>query len=122
MMKTNLIKRTFKQTLIILIPLSILSAFIEWKRLPLSIFLGGILGLVNLRGLARGVEGLLGTHRPTGKLLFSSFLRLSMLALVLTFLIIYKIVNILGVLVGFTIVFISIITQGLKIAREYPEE
>ncbi|MDI6890159.1 MAG: hypothetical protein QMC83_04365 [Thermodesulfovibrionales bacterium] len=113
----NLVKRTYRQALIILLPLSILSAFIEWKRLPLSILIGGILGLLNLRGLARGVEGLVGTYRPTGKLLFLSLLRLSMLALILTILVIYRLVNILGILIGFTIVFISLIIEGLRYMR-----
>jgi len=121
-MKTNLIKRTFKQASIILIPLSILSAFIEWKRLPLSILLGGILGLLNLKGLARGVEGLVGTHGQPGKLLFLSVLRLSILALILAILVISKLVNILGILIGFTVVFVSIIVEGLKHARELPKD
>jgi hypothetical protein len=122
-MKTNLIKKTFKQTFIILLPLSILSAFIEWKKLPLSILLGGILGLLNLKGLARGVENLIGiTQRATGILIISSLLRLSLLALVLAILIIYRLVNILGILIGFTVVFISIVIEGLRQARGLPED
>lgn len=118
----NLIKRVSKQTVIVLLTLSILSAFIEWKRLPISILLGGILGLVNLKGLARGVEGLIGTHRPTGKLIFFSLLRLSILALILTILIIYGRVNIFGILIGFTVVFISLIIGGLRYVREPSED
>ena len=112
------IKRTYKLAIIILLPLSILSAFIEWKRLPISILVGGILGLVNLRGISRGVEGLVGTHNPTGKLVFFSLFRLTILAAILTILVIYKLVNIFGVLIGFTVVVIVIIKEGLRAAKE----
>jgi len=119
----NLVKRTFKQTVIILVPLSILSAFIEWKRLPLSILVGGILGLVNLRSLARGVEGLMGSYRPTGaKLVVFSLLRLAILACFLAVLLIYRLVNPFGLLIGFTVVFISIMKEGLRATKELPED
>jgi len=112
-----LIKRTYKQSIIILLPVSILSAFIEWKKLPLSILVGGILGLVNLRGIVRGVQGLIG-HGSPGKLIFLSIFRLGILASILTILVIYKLVNIFGILIGFTIVVIAIIKEGLRAAKE----
>jgi hypothetical protein len=114
----SLVKKIYKQSIIILIPLAALSAFIEWKKLPISILVGGILGLVNLSGLARGVQGIIGTYRPTGKLFIFSLLRLAILACVLGILIIYKLVNVLGILIGFTVVFISILKEGLRSAKE----
>jgi len=114
----NLIKRIYKQTIIILLPISIISAFIEWQKLPISILIGGILGLINLRGLARGVEGLIRMGRPAAAIIFSSLLRLSILAFILIILIIYELINILGILIGFTIVFIAILKEGLKAAKE----
>jgi hypothetical protein len=113
-----LIKRTYKLAIIILLPLSILSAFIEWKRLPISILIGGILGLANLRGIARGVEGLIVKNRPSGVLIFFSLLRLTILASILAILVIFKLVNIFGILIGFTVVFIVIIKEGLSVAKE----
>lgn len=117
-----LVKRTFKQSIIILLSLSILSAFIEWRKLPISILVGGILGLVNLRAIARGVEGLIKTYRPTGKFIFFSIFRLIILGSILTILVVYKLVNIFGVLIGFTVIPISIIKEGLRIAKEFPED
>jgi hypothetical protein len=113
-----LIKRTYKLAIIILLPLSILSALIEWKRLPISILIGGILGLANLRGIARGIEGLIVKNRPTGMLVFFSLLRLTVLASILAILLIYKLVNIFGFLIGFTVVLIVIIKVGLSVAKE----
>jgi hypothetical protein len=113
-----LLKRIYKQGILILLPLSVLSGFIEWKKLPFSILIAGILGLVNLRGLVRGVEGLIGTYRPTVKLVIFSLIRLAILASVLTLLFAFKLVNVFGILIGFTVVFIVIIKEGLKVAKE----
>jgi hypothetical protein len=100
------------------LPLALLSAFIEWKKLPFSILIGGILGLINLRGLARGVYSLIGTYRPTAKIVILTILRLGFLAVVLILLFALKVVNVFGILIGFTVVFILIMTEGLKAAKE----
>ena len=113
-----LLKRIYKRAILILLPLALLSAFIEWKKLPFSILIGGILGLINLRGLARGVNSLVGTYRPTAKMVISTIFRLGFLAVVLILLFALKIVNVFGILIGFTVVFILIMTEGLRLAKE----
>lgn len=114
----TLLNRIYKRAVFILLPLALLSAFIEWKRLPLSILIGGILGLINLRGLARGVYSLIGTDRPTAKIVISTMLRLGFLAVVLILLFASKVVNVFGILIGFTVVFVLIMTEGLRAAKE----
>jgi len=113
-----LLKRIYKRAILILLPLALLSAFIEWKKLPMSILIGGILGLINLRGLARGVYSIVGTYRPTAKMVISTIFRLGFLAAVLIILFAFKIVNVFGILIGFTVIFILIITEGLRLAKE----
>jgi hypothetical protein len=113
-----IVKRLYKQTLFILIPVAALSAFIEPKKLPLSILIGGVLALLNLKGLARGLESLLGTYRPTGKLVMLSMVRLFLLFAVIVVLAVYKLVNLLGLMAGFTVVFLLLIKEGLKVAKE----
>jgi hypothetical protein len=94
-----------------------------WGRTPaMSILIGGIIGLVNLRGLARGVEGLISSYRPTGKIIFLSLLRLTALAIVLGILFYYRAVDVLGILIGFTVVFAAIIKEGLRSVKELPKE
>lgn len=88
----------------------------------MSILIGGILGLVNLRGLARGVEGLISSYRPTGKIIFLSLLRFTALAFILAILFYYNAVDVLGILIGFTIVFAAIIKEGLRSVKEFPKE
>jgi hypothetical protein len=114
----TLLNRIYKRAIIILVLLALLSAFIEWKKLPFSILIGGILGLINLRGLARGVYSLIGTYRPTAKIVISTILRLGFLAVVLILLFALKVVNVFGILIGFTVVFILIMTEGLRAAKE----
>lgn len=114
----DLIKKIHRNSLIFLFLLAILSALIEWKKLPLSILAGGTLGLLNIKALAWGVQGLMGAHKSTAKMLFFSQFRFVMLFLILTLLVYFKLVNIFGILAGFTVVFIMIITEGLKYSKE----
>lgn len=114
----SLIKRINKQAIIILLPLSILSAFIDWKKLPISILIGGVLGLANLKGLAWGVKGLIGAARPNVTLVFLSFLRLFIIAFILGILLYYRLINLIGILIGFTVVFVFVVKEGLRAAKE----
>jgi len=78
----------------------------------------GLLGLANLGGIARGVEGLVRKHMSSGRLIFFSIFRLTILTAILTILVIYKRVNIFGLLIGFTVVFIVIMKEGLRASKE----
>ena len=114
----DLIRRVQKSSLIVLIPLAVLSAFLEWKKLPLSVLIGGALGLLNLRGLAWGVQGILGAEKATSRMLFFSQFRFIMLFFVLAALVYLNLVSIIGIIAGFTVVFIMVLIEGLKNARE----
>ncbi len=114
----NLTKRIYKQGILLLLPVAAVSAYFNWRMYPLSILIGGILGLVNLRGLSRAVENLVGTYRPTARLVIFSILRLAALAIILTVLIALRVVSIFGLLIGFTVVFFVIMKEGLKASKE----
>ncbi len=118
----NLIKRIYKQGILILLPLAAISAFYEWKKFPISILIGGILGLVNLKGLAWGLKDLTPASNPGKKVIALSILRFFALAFILLILAILKLINFLGILIGFTVVFILIIKEGLRFARESSEK
>lgn len=115
----------YRKTLLAVVPLSLAAAFIEPVRLPLGILAGGALGLFNLRGLKRGVENLLAVHAeagtapaPTGRLIVMSFFRLFLLGAVIVLLAISRLVNLIGLLIGFTVVFTLLLFEGLKASRE----
>jgi hypothetical protein len=112
------LKRIYKLAVFILIPLAVLSAFYEWKKFPISILLGGVLGLLNLKGLAWGLKDFATSLRPSGKVIFSSIARFFIMAFVLIILVIEKLVHPVGILIGFTVVFALILKEGLRIAKE----
>ena len=79
---TKIIKRLYRQSVfVLLIPFAIVSAVIEWKRLPLCILIGGILALANLQGACMGYRrtGRLAAEQVSGKLVFLSLIRLFIL-------------------------------------------
>ena len=113
----DLIKRIYKKSFLFLIPLALLSALIEWKKLPFSIIIGGALGFANIKGLAWGVRGLLGTGKATGRMVFFSMFRLFLLFGILSVLVYLKLVNVFGILAGFTVIFVLLMTEGLRYAK-----
>jgi hypothetical protein len=113
-----LIKRIYKQSAIILIPAAIVSAFFEWKKLPVSILIGGILALANLKGLVWGIQGLVGTEQASGKLVFLSLIRLFILFAILIVLFWLKLINVFGIFIGFTVVLVLLLKEGFKSAKD----
>jgi hypothetical protein len=114
----DLVKRIHRHGTIILIVLAGLSAFYEWRKLPLSILVGGALGLANLKGLAWGLKDFGASNRPGGKVIFFSLFRFLMIAFILIALALLRLINFVGVLIGFTVVFILILREGLQAAKE----
>jgi hypothetical protein len=113
----NLIKKTAKDAVFTLTFFAAASAFIEWKKMPLSILIGGALCLANIKGLAWGVQGILGSGKATGRMIFFSMFRLLALFIILSLLVYLKLVNIFGILTGLTIVFVLLMIEGLRISR-----
>lgn len=110
-------KRLYRQTAMIILPLAVISFFID-RKVPLGILLGGFLGLLNLQGLSRGVQGLLHTPKATLKLVILSLLRFTLLFAVLVLIAMSRLVNLFGLLLGFTVVFGLLLKEGLRGARE----
>jgi heme O synthase-like polyprenyltransferase len=116
-----LIKRIHKISLLILVPVALLSALIEPKRLPLSVVVGGLLGLVNLGGLSRGLEFLLGTRKSALKLFFLGIFRLLIVFTIIILLAMSRAVDLPGLAAGFTVVFAVILAEGYRAARHERE-
>jgi len=125
----NLIKRIHRQSLIFLIITAAITTLIaaltditDWRKMPHSVLIGGLLGLANLKGLAWGLKDFATLHRPSGKLVFWSMLRFFILAFILIVLAILKLIDFFGILIGFTVVFVLILKEGLRIARDSSEK
>ena len=114
------LRRIYKQGIFILLVLSVAAAFFDWKKLPLSILIGGLLGLANLKGLAWGLRDF-AASRPTGRVIFWSMVRFFVLGTILFILALLQLINFIGILIGFTVVFILILKEGLRTARESSE-
>ena len=113
----DLIKKIYRKSFLVLVPLALLSALLEWKKLPMSVIIGGALGLANIKGLAWGVRGLVGTERATGRMIFFSMFRLFLLFAILSLLVYLQLVNVFGILAGFTVIFALLLIEGLKYAK-----
>ncbi|MBL7031618.1 MAG: hypothetical protein ISR97_00355 [Nitrospira sp.] len=115
----EILKGVLKKSIFIILPSMLLVGyFIEPRKVPLGIFMGALLGLVNLRQLSRNVEGFFGSQGATAKLLITGVLRLLFIATAITALIYYKIVNVFGLLFGFTVVFVLIMVEGFSVGKK----
>lgn len=127
-----MIKKIIKQSLFIILPLTLLSFLVDWDSealkslryfgtpslIPLSLLLGGTLGLANLKGLVWSIELLTDNYKADRKILVLGIFRLFILFGIITLLAYTKRVNFLALMVSMTIVFILTIKEGLKIARD----
>lgn len=113
----EILRRVIKKSIFIVIPALAISAFYEPRRLPLGIFLGWLFGIFNLRALARNVGGLVGAEKATARIMFFNISRLLMLFAAIFTLVYYRVVNVVGLLVGFTVVFTFILIEGWKMGK-----
>ena len=113
-----LINTIARNSVYLLVPAAVASAFLPWKNLPFSILIGGLLGILNLKALAWSVEGTLGTPRPRMKMLFFGQFRLVLLVLIIAFLAYLKLIAIFGLLAGFSIVFLQVLITGVRHAKK----
>jgi len=113
----EILKRVIYKSIIIILLCAAISAFYEWKKLPLGIIAGGLFGILNLRGLVRSVEGFINSNILPAKLILMSFTRLFILFSAIFILLWFKIINVFGLLFGFTVVFVLILVEGMKVAK-----
>jgi hypothetical protein len=108
----TVIKKIARNTALILIPAAIVAAFLPWANLSLSILIGGLLGILNLRGLAWTVEGTIGAPSANIRMLFFSQFRFVMLAFIVVLLAYLRLVTIAGIMAGFSVVFFQVLFVG----------
>ncbi len=113
----ELYKAIIKRSLFVLIPFLAASAFIEPRKIPLSIFLGWLFGLTNFKGMVKNVQGMTDVHKAKSKIFVLSVFRLGIMFAAIAALAYYKVINLIGLLVGFTIVFVFIMLEGLRAAK-----
>lgn len=117
MVMEGITKRVYKQALYILAPLCLVSLFFAEWRFSFSMAVGGLVGVGNLSGLAWSVTALLAADKAPSKMVFLSIFKLLFIFLFLLILAVFKLINPWGLLVGFTIVIVLIIKEGLIAAK-----
>lgn len=113
----EILNRVIKKSILIIVPAIIGSAFIGSRKLPLGIFMGWLFGIINLRALSRNVEGMISSGNATPKIVVLNIMRLVALSAAIFALVYYRIVNIFGLLAGFTVVLLFILIEGWKVGK-----
>lgn len=80
-------------------------------KFALGILLGGFISILNFHGMERGLQGIFrkSSGSVKGSVLAKYYIRLAMTAVVLYFLIAYETVNVIGLLIGLSVVVINIV-------------
>jgi hypothetical protein len=63
------------------------------------------------------VQGLVGSEGATMKLIIMNLVRLIGLSAGIILLVYYRVINVFGLLIGFTIVFVFIMIEGAKVGK-----
>jgi hypothetical protein len=113
-----MIKRIHRQAIVILAIVSAVSAFAGSGKLSISILIGGLLALFNFSGLARGLETMLGTHKPALRLTLLGIFRLIIVSAIIIVLAAGRMVDLVGLAGGFTVVLVLLVVEGLRTARK----
>ena len=113
-----MLNRIYKQAAFILIPVAIAAFFFTEWRFSFSILIGGLIGIVNLKGLAWSVKGLLGTEKASAKMMALSMFKLFFIFSILIILAVVGVLKAYGLLIGFTIFFILMIKEGLLFSKK----
>jgi hypothetical protein len=124
----RMLKRIYKFSLLFLVLSAAISSFFTEWRFPLSILVGGFIGLGNLKGIVMSVSRIFEIERSDFKrdqvsvieprkaqarMLILGIFRLLIIFSILLILAILNAINIYGFLIGFSIVFVIIIKEGL---------
>ncbi len=111
-------QRIYKQCAFVLIPAAAVSLFfLDWQ-FPLSILVGGLIGIGHLKGIIWAVKSLLGVELARAKMIALSMFKVLVIFSVLLILVILKAINLYGLLIGFTVVLIVIIKEGLIASKQ----
>jgi len=111
----EILKGVVKKSIFIVLPAIVIAFFFESRKMPLGIFLGWLFGIFNLRALTRNVEGLVGSEKAALRIVMLNLVRLLTISAAIFMLVYYKVVNIFGLITGFTIVLALILIEGMKV-------
>ncbi len=101
----------------IFIPFLIFAPF----KCALGVLVGGLISIVNFHGMERGLRGVFekSSANVKGPVLIKYYIRLALTGVVLYFLIAYDTVNVIGLIIGLSVVVINIgVTTIIALAKK----
>ncbi len=110
--------RRFSYTALVVwgIAIAIAAVLFSW-HVVFGVILGGALGLLNMRGMARGVTGLdINDPRP-GRLFFGGAVRIVVLGAAIVLIAMTRSVNLFGLLAGFLLIVLVVVVEGVREMR-----
>lgn len=114
-MTTERLVRRFSLHALIVMGVTVAAAYVIFSpKIAFGVFVGGALGLLNIRSMARGVTGLDINNPHPGRLFFGGAVRLLVLFSAIVLIAMTKKVDLLGLLVGFTAVLIVVMVDGTR--------
>lgn len=117
-MRTNLVRKVSSRSALALFLLAAVSAVLDWKRFPPAILLGGIVGILHLKGVS-ATAGTLGKGVKSKWILwFFSMFRLMAVAAILFLLVRDVGIDPLGLLAGLITVHAFILVEGWLDAKK----
>ncbi len=119
--KDPLQKRIEVTNWVILVVILIPSLFFAPGKFSLGILLGGFVSIVNFHWMAKGLRGIFQNlnSNPKGAVMVKYYIRLAIMAVVLFFLIANDIVDVIGLLIGLSVVIINIsVTMIIALAKK----
>lgn len=113
----RLVKR-FSRTALIVWGIAVAAAALLFsKHIAIGVLVGGALGLLNVRGMARGVTGLDINDPKPARLFFGGAVRLVVLCVVIVLIAMTKKVDLVGLLAGFTLMVFTVVAEGVREMR-----
>ena len=116
-MMNRLIKRFSLHALVVWGIAIAASAAVFSRDLAFGVFVGGLLGLLNVRGLSRGITGLDRNNPHPARLFFGGAFRLFILFTAIVLIAMTRKVDLVGFLVGFTLVVFVVVVEGAREMR-----
>jgi len=117
-----MLSRIYRQSWILLAVAAVAALIFADMLFAFSVILSGALAIFNFRGIVWGVKSLVGTEKSQAKMMILTMFRMLIMFSVLLILFILKLVNLYGILIGFTIVFVIIVKEGLIASRKKQQE
>ncbi|MCK4911438.1 MAG: ATP synthase subunit I [Thermodesulfovibrionales bacterium] len=113
----RLIRRFSKTALVVWGIAIVLAALLFSKQVAFGVIVGGAMGLLNMRGMARGVTGLdINNPRPA-RMFFGGAVRLVVICAAIVLIAMTRSVNLLGLLAGFILVVFVVVAEGVREMR-----